>query len=1056
MERKNYFEILKIPFDPPDPPQVIKKKLSEWKREKEEQKNNSGNQSEINKLLSMYDDMENVLLTPASRQKEAAEIKEVRVQQLHQLLKIMLSGTGKTSTPEVTTAQMRNVGNHLGLQLETVKNVYLENGYQIQTPSTSVRMNDYFLQPTIFNGIEEYIVKLKNTETPKYPWTSSVGDLFDLLCFFDGRGINERHLYRNKFTDELCKLAKTFSVETATDTSSLGHIFGQLFSKATTQVFNNEKNRKKYENSLEKAKHKDFFDLLLSAPDVFKKDPYFAESAISKIQTFFPDRELALAVYNSETKSMNDPYEPTEAYVYVTCPYCKTISKFKTREEAQNAQCPVCSSSLYINCPNPKCHKKIPATSEQCSCGFSIIEYKYYNDYCNFARQAVKAMDFQEAERQLLNARRANPYANDLVSLENLISSQRKQYEKPISELQNLIDRQCYFEARRKIDSIQSTTPDLNLSGQRKMIESKIAEAEKMMPHAVTDQRVKANQCINVTNIVKDYQPAIEIIRSVPPLPPSALKATLKNSLTGTVGALSWQSSQDLGVTYTVIRKENVVPISPDDGTELVKDLSDTRFEDRTIQAGISYGYAVFACRYGTYSSSAATYTLETVMELDIRFFSADAQNGNCLLSWTLPTNCKGVRILRSEGGIPSFIPDSKSRIVCDKALRSFEDTGLSNNISYIYRLQCIYEFGGMLKYSSGILTDPIIPEEPPCILQNITAKFMNQTVTVSWQESRKKTDCIYIRKIKEDFDNSMIGKILPTKELNSMLDTKVLASAYSNNKKCNFRLNNGESVKIAVVSESGSNSIISDVCHISGVAPCEIDKEQTEVESNSLKVTLKSLPAGLSMIHYILTEKKDRLVWGTEEDVKNGRSCRVSLDEYKRNGNKLIIQKIPEKELCFTVIGEYNINDSKVYAPPSNIKINNKPKIEIRYNIIWNKLDLVINNMNKKDIVDLKNMLDQMNGPCLIIECDDNCLPELYLTCLKSGGLPWSFSDNDLQILYTFPERNLTGNSVTIPLTDFNQFNLQKGTVLRMMMSDEDMLEYIPVPMDVPHLKVP
>lgn len=175
---------MKIPFDPPDPPQVIKKKLSEWKREKEEQKNNSGNQSEINKLLSMYDDMENVLLTPASRQKEAAEIKEVRVQQLHQLLKIMLSGTGKTSTPEVTTAQMRNVGNHLGLQLETVKNVYLENGYQIQTPSTSVRMNDYFLQPTIFNGIEEYIVKLKNTETPKYPWTSSVGDLFDLLCFF--------------------------------------------------------------------------------------------------------------------------------------------------------------------------------------------------------------------------------------------------------------------------------------------------------------------------------------------------------------------------------------------------------------------------------------------------------------------------------------------------------------------------------------------------------------------------------------------------------------------------------------------------------------------------------------------------------------------------------------------------------------------------------------------------------------------------------------------------------------------------------------------------------
>ena len=45
LDRKNYFEVLKLSFDPPDPPQTIKKKLAQWKTEKEEQRNNSGDQS---------------------------------------------------------------------------------------------------------------------------------------------------------------------------------------------------------------------------------------------------------------------------------------------------------------------------------------------------------------------------------------------------------------------------------------------------------------------------------------------------------------------------------------------------------------------------------------------------------------------------------------------------------------------------------------------------------------------------------------------------------------------------------------------------------------------------------------------------------------------------------------------------------------------------------------------------------------------------------------------------------------------------------------------------
>lgn len=1044
MDRKNYFELLKIPFDPPDPPPAIKRRLAQWKREKEEQRNNSGDQTEINKLLSMYADMENVLLTPALRQKEAAQLKDERIDQLKRLISIMLSGSASGITPEVTSAQIRNVGNHLGLQYDTVKGVYEKNGYHIQTPAAAVNINDYFLQQTISGSITDHIEKLRNTDTPKYPWTKEVHDLFDFLCFFDGKTISEKPLYKRKMTDELCNIARKYSIEVATDTSALGHILGQLFSKATTQVFNNEKNRKKYENSLKKAEHEDFFALLRTAPDVFKKDPYFAESCIDYIQTIFPDRDLALAIYNSETKMLKDPYEPMEAFVYVTCPACKTVAKFRSRQEAEQAKCTVCGTSLYVTCPDPKCRRKVPATAEKCICGFSLLEYHLYYDYCRLAKQAIIDMDLAEAQRQFENAKRSNPFDPGLKELENRIMQERRQYEQPVSELQSLIDRQCFMEAKLRLDTILSRNPKLNLSRQKTLIESKLYEAERNMPSPGLDKQEQANRCMRILDQVRDYTPAKELLHSIPPRPPVNAAAVLKNDMVRTICGISWQSPGDIGISYTVVRKEGGMPSGPDDGIELAKNITDMRYEDRTVLPGIFYGYGVFSVRDGVYSA-AAVCRLDTIMDLDKRFLDIEAKNGKCSFRWTLPQNCTGVRVLRTRGGTPSAEPDEKSRVVCERGQKGFEDTGLINHNAYTYRLQCIYKIGGLIRYSAGILTDPIIPEEPPCVLRNINAKFNDKIVSVSWDECERKTDCIYIRRIKKGFDKSVIGTIMPAKEINDMLDVKILSSAHSGNQKCSFPIRYGETVRAAVVSESGSNSVISDVIQIAGVQPCEIDRDAVTVENSNLKASLKELPDDLVRIHYMLNEKGEKPVWGTQDDVDAGRSRWISTDEYRRNGCKIIITRIPEKELCFTVIGEYDMNDGlKAFSPPSNMRINNKPKSEIRYKIDWNKSFLNMMNIKKAE------------DPFLVIECEDDSLPDMYLTCLESGELPWSLEDDNIRILYSFPEQSLKENTINIPLKDFDGKKLAKGTILRLMISGEDMQEYNTVPVDVARLKVP
>ena len=137
---------------------------------------------------------------------------------------------------------------------------------------------------------------------------------------------------------------ESWAAQFASDMSTQGHLLADLFTAGTTQVFNTEANRKKYDQSLEREKMKEFFTLLKSAPEDFKKDRYFAESCIRTIQKSFPDYNLALALYNQEAGLIQDPYEPLEALIHLTCGSCKTPAEFRTREDAERGKCAVCGA----------------------------------------------------------------------------------------------------------------------------------------------------------------------------------------------------------------------------------------------------------------------------------------------------------------------------------------------------------------------------------------------------------------------------------------------------------------------------------------------------------------------------------------------------------------------------------------------------------------------------------------------------------------------------------------------------------------------------------------
>ena len=77
-----------------------------------------------------------------------------------------------------------------------------------------------------------------------------------------------------------------------------------------------------------------------------------------------------------------------------------------------------------------------------------------------------------------------------------------------------------------------------------------------MMPAESLPITDRANRCVEILQIVEDYQPAIDILILSRPRKPLNLSA----AVTGTsslVCTLSWNSAGDKGIKYQVVRKKN-------------------------------------------------------------------------------------------------------------------------------------------------------------------------------------------------------------------------------------------------------------------------------------------------------------------------------------------------------------------------------------------------------------------------------------------------------------------------------------------------------------------
>lgn len=1044
MERKNYFELLGLDFDPPeknDP--KIKKAIAAWKQRTEDllaNETSASRRTALNEELSLHGDIVALMSDKTARGAEARALKEQRLAQLEKLIDIMLMG--QSGTPEVTNAQIRNVHLKLKLQPDTIESTYKKKGFVVQKRNQTVNLREVFLTTPIANKLKGSLDRLQTMTFQQYDWTKKVQDLYDLACYFSGGSDSDRQAYHKKRTADLKSIMEAGAAQYATDMSDQGHLMGDLFSTGKTQIFDSEASRKKYDNTRQREKLSEFFSLLKSAPEDFKKDRFFAESCIRTIQAEFSDYDLALTLYNNEAGLLQDPYEPIEALIHVTCPSCRHSSEFRTREQAVRGKCAVCGAPLYVECP--KCKNKVPASADRCSCGFLISEMQFFDDYVKEALFALKEMNLSEASRQLENAENAYPGHPQLAALRSQVKAEIEKYKKPLTELSNLIAAGLFSKAQALLTNITATNPQLKVEAERKVISEKLAEAQRKMPPIHASDAEKANRCVEVLQIVKDYQPALDMIVSLRPKAPANLAGSVSSGgkLTCT---LSWHSAGDKGVTYQVVRKQNGTPKRAADGEVLAKDLTTLQYTDTTLQPGICYGYAVFASRYGAFSDPAVC-EVENFSELDQAKLQAIAEDRSCRFSWVLPVNCVGVRILRATNAIPPENPVSGVTVVSNNASGSFQDKSLANGTRYGYRLQCIYPYGSGYRYSRG-LTITLSPEPTPVSLNGLNARVEGRLVTVRWKWIDTMQQSVQIREVQSDAPRSLVGQLMSHSDINNILGKgRVLASGVSTAQECRFEIPANSSLSVAVVTGTGSQAIVSDILTVSSVEKCEINKTETRMEGYRLKIVLNKLPKYLDRIYYLVAQKTDsKIPWATRDDARNNVLRSISADDYDCDG-MILVDNPPKDYLYVTVIGRCKMPDgSLVYAEPSKLKLSNKPKEKITYHLRWASGGLFGSKRKAKDCR-------------LVVECTCAERPAMQLVYCTDKHIPMNLNDPTLKVLKEIDEEEngIAGKAFEYAIEDEVWRRIPADTPLRLMLQPEDMVEYDILPTDVESLKVP
>lgn len=732
---------------------------------------------------------------------------------------------------------------------------------------------------------------------PNGPDSSLVTDLYAFAAYLEGEPENAA-LYRSKTTAELLGLFDSHAKKFSMRNDNLGKLCNSLSTAAKTYVFNSDENRQAYENFL---KYKSpslaaLFESMRGASKSDLLDARFAEPCIKRISEVFGSYETALAIYNREAGLKDEPYIPLKPIYHIKCDYCGQVSEFSSEEDAQKAnQCTNCKKELFKKCG--KCRKLIPVSREKCPhCGFLFAGAVLFEKHYRAAEDAFRKSDFEAARKHLYDAQSADPGEKQRIEqLMAKIEAGEKKYAQPINKLRELVAGKRFAAAGQTLYETIRQYPGLNVSSYETQIRDASAKADsrfeaskKLLPAR------QADECVAILYDCADYQPALDFLRTHPPLSCKSLSVTA--SASGGV-SISWGNSGESGVTY---RLERTAENRNGEFRVLQDQTVSTSYIDQTAQPGISYTYTVYAVRLGV---SSTPISKSIVLHSDVSNFHA-IQNRDCIrLTWDSPENSVGATITKFVAG--------KTTVLSKSAYGSLEDRDIQFGTAYTYRIQANYPDSSCSPGIESVITPLLIIDS-----FRIKATAVKDNVfKISWD----------IRQPGVDLRIMANGKLsLECKSDPGSAQIKLPAETFST---------------VNVKAYSGGAWVNSDnSIEINTYTSCGIDRNRTELREESISTPqsiwcnieirirmAESVPGNAVGFYYAVRTASDASRWATVSDIGKASDIRrISLENYNVR-NEIVYAETVKDETAFyvSVFTIYNVSGKEIVSAPKTLRLD-------------------------------------------------------------------------------------------------------------------------------------
>ena len=977
MTNFDLFDLVGLAFDPPETnAKQVKKKIEQKKIElgsllgRETQQTN---RDTIQAQLDYLDSIIKQILTSDGKKLVDTTFKPLADKKTTEELEALTATIellAMTGGHTVTAASIRHYKKESRLSEEHVKKVFSDAGFEIIDKDPMATFPKF---PTNADRIYSELAALRRTidPNPNGTDTSFVTDLYAFAAYISN-DIKNIAMYKAMETKELWDIFDPASRKYSQRNDDLGKLCGSLSAAAKTYVFNSDENRTAYESHLiyRSEELTKLFATMKKAPEATLLNSKFADRCIKIICEYFPEYEVALAIYNKEAGFSDNYYWPASWVYTVKCSYCGSISEYESEIDAQKENaCQNCGKSLFKKCN--KCKRLVPIQADKCphiDCGYVFASAALFSKFYQQAESAFRKNDFDTARTYLIQAQSAAPgEKNRIDQLSSQINKAESLLKEPINRLHQLIAERKYQTAQVELGRIIKQYPSLNVSEFERTIMSELAVADRLYASTTKMSAAqKAEACVSILLKCSDHLPSLSYLRANPPRPCCQLNIVPVSNL-GFIN-ISWNRSEEQGVTYRLVRKQGEQPsISEKDGVVLVDNTTSTSFSDKDIKPGIIYSYTVFAIRAGVFS---APFSKTKMLYADVKNCHI-AQRGNGIrISWDSPENCSGATVYRING--------SKTVLLSDMAHGSFEDVGAQFGITYTYRICANYGLSGKSPGIDNIITPLVIIDS----FSIRTVQLRDNIYKVTWSIKQKGID------------------------LRILVNGRLATEAKSEDNSVQLSLPKDTFCTITGTAYSGGKWLNSEnSIGINTYSACGIDKKSTELEENmisgkngiSFRIDLKirmmeDIPPDTAGFYYAVRTSSAKERWASVSDIgKSSDIQKVNYGKYEDLGyipyQNFVINETTFFVSVFTI---HEFNGREIVSEPAKLKIE-RP---LYANLFWS----------------VSNSL--LDGFKITIEMSGNkpidYVPELSLCACDANQFIASIDDKNSQILMTIPSVEL------------------------------------------------